>query len=388
MSGSNRGSIYVAGAVQGFTTLVQSMAAAVQSWASVDIDLTVGSVVRALLEAQAGVTLWLEGLVLQVMTMMRLSTSVGADVDSFLADWEFTRVGAVAATCNTVVFSRFTATNAATVPAGSSCLTTDGTQSFIVIADPGQSTWNAGQNAYVIPASTSSATVTAQAVTPGAAGNVSANSITLLTSNIVGVDTVNNIGAASGGINGESDAAARARFALYIQSLARSTVAAIEYGVTSIQPGLDVNIVQNYTYPGNPGGIWSPGSLFVVLDDGTGIPPSSLITAAQNVVNAYRAATVQYYVYAPSVLPVNVGGAVVESAGYVHATVVANVTAAIIAYLNSHVIQQPCPMAEVIAVAMGVPGCQNFFSVTLNSGTADIVPTAVQLVKAVAVTVI
>jgi uncharacterized phage protein gp47/JayE len=377
MSGSNSGSSYVAGTVRGFTTLMQGMAAAVQAGATVAIDLTTGSVLRAALEAYAGVTLWLEALVLQVMTMMRLSTSAGADVDSFVNDWQFTRLGAVASTADSVVFSRFTATDAATIPAGATCMTSDGTQGFTVVADPTQSTWNAALGAYVIPAATASATLTVQAAAPGADGNVAAGSITLLTSVIVGVDAIANTSAAAGGINGESDAATKARFALYIGSLARSTVAAIEYAVTSLQPGLDVNVVENY----NVDDVWQPGSFFVVVDDGSGDPPASLITAAENAVNAYRAASVRYNVYAPSVLAIDVSVLVTSAAGYLHATVTAAVAAAIDALILSTRIQGLLPYAAVTAACMNVPGVANIADLTVNVGVVDIQATAVQVMR-------
>lgn len=373
---------YVKGAVQGFTTMMQSMAAAVQANASTIINLKPGSVLLAGLEAYAGVTLWTESLILQAMTAMRLSSSVGADVDSFVQDWRFSRIGSVPAVCNTVQMSRFTATNPATIPAGMGVLTGDGTQAFTVIADPAQPTWNDALNAYVIPALTSSATVTVQANVPGAAGNVPIGSITLPTTGGVFVDTITNTSPATGGIDGESDAATKARFALYIASLAKSTVPALDYSVTSLQPGIDVNLVENYTSPGPIGGTWQPGSFFMVVDDGSGSPPGTLITAAQNAVNATRAASVRYNVYAPSILTVNAIGFVTVAPGYLQATVADNVATAITALLNSRVIAQAVPFAEVVATGMGVAGVLNFFSVTLNTLTADIVPTQIQLVKA------
>ena len=51
---------------QTFTTLVQNMAAAAQASAKKVLDFTEGSVLRALLEAQAGVQLWLQALVAAV----------------------------------------------------------------------------------------------------------------------------------------------------------------------------------------------------------------------------------------------------------------------------------------------------------------------------------
>ena len=70
--------------LQNFSTLVDSMASTVQGACSSLIDLTVGSVTRAILEASASVGLWLQYLILQVLTMTRLATSIGSDADSWV----------------------------------------------------------------------------------------------------------------------------------------------------------------------------------------------------------------------------------------------------------------------------------------------------------------
>ena len=49
--------------LQDFTTLVRNMAAGVQGSASALIDLTTGSVLRAILEANASLALWLQWLI-------------------------------------------------------------------------------------------------------------------------------------------------------------------------------------------------------------------------------------------------------------------------------------------------------------------------------------
>ncbi|MEJ0047591.1 MAG: hypothetical protein WDN04_16785 [Rhodospirillales bacterium] len=73
--------------VQTFTGLMQQMAAAVQGGATQLIDLTVGAVLRALLEAAASVALWLQWLIVQVLSATRAATSAGPDLDSWMADF-------------------------------------------------------------------------------------------------------------------------------------------------------------------------------------------------------------------------------------------------------------------------------------------------------------
>ena len=81
-----------------FNALVQSMAAAVEASATQLLDLTAGSTLRAVLEANASIGLWMQWLILQVLRTTRAATSDGADLDSWMADLTLTRLPAVAAT--------------------------------------------------------------------------------------------------------------------------------------------------------------------------------------------------------------------------------------------------------------------------------------------------
>ncbi|MEF9481383.1 hypothetical protein [Ralstonia sp. 1B3] len=94
---------------QDWVTLVRNQVAAIQGYAKVLVDLTVGSVLRAVVEANAAVTVWLQGLILQVLAITRAATSSGSDLDTWMADFGLTRLAAVPAT-GSVTFSRFTVT--------------------------------------------------------------------------------------------------------------------------------------------------------------------------------------------------------------------------------------------------------------------------------------
>jgi len=61
----------------------------------------------------------------------------------------------------------------------------------------------------------------------GSSGNVQANTITLISAAISGVDTVTNALAFTNGIDAETDAALRARFQNYINTRCQATAAAI-----------------------------------------------------------------------------------------------------------------------------------------------------------------
>src|SRR5579863_3257606 len=98
--------------LRSFDTIVASAAAAVQAAAATVLDLTVGSVTRAVLEANAGLGLWMQWLILQVLQATRAATSAGSDLDTWMADFGVTRQSAVAAS-GIVTLARFSPAAAA-----------------------------------------------------------------------------------------------------------------------------------------------------------------------------------------------------------------------------------------------------------------------------------
>jgi len=176
--------------VLSFSAMIEQMAATLQGTATALIDLTVGSVLRALLEASASVALWLQWLILQVLSMTRAATSTGPDLDTWMADFSLTRLPAVAS-AGIVTFSRYTPGITATILVGTGVRVTQGTQTFAVVAQASNPAWN-GITGYSLLAGVSSVDVPVAASQPGSAGNVQGGAIGLLSSPIVGVDSVTN----------------------------------------------------------------------------------------------------------------------------------------------------------------------------------------------------
>ncbi|MDE2354611.1 MAG: baseplate J/gp47 family protein, partial [Betaproteobacteria bacterium] len=164
---------------QNFATLVANQVAAIQGAATKLVDLTIGSILRAVVEANAAVALWLQGLVLTLLAKTRAATSNGADLDSWVGDFGLTRLPAVATT-GAVTFARFTPTNAATIPIGSVVQSGDGSQKYTVTIDATNPAYSAGAGGYVIAAGVSSVTVPVQNTVAGAAGNAAAGVVSVL----------------------------------------------------------------------------------------------------------------------------------------------------------------------------------------------------------------
>lgn len=367
--------------VRPFATLVQNFAAGVQGRAAALVDFSVGAVLRAVAEATADLTLWLQSLIVYVLTLTRAATSQGADLDTWYGDWFFARLGAKAAT-GLVTLSRFTADSQVIVPAGAQVQTADGSLIFQITADAANPVYSAALGGYVLGSGVASLDVPVQAVMPagatnGTAWNVLAGQIAQgRSSNLVGIDTVANAAPFTTGVDAETDASYRAGFPLYIAGLARATPDAIRSAVGRLQQGLLCQIVE------------VPGIVTVYVDDGSGATPASVVAQAAAAVNAVRAGGVQTVVLAASRLGAAVQMTVEIEDAYVPDAVVATVTAALARAINALAFGDKLRFTRLEQIAYDAsPGVTNVTAVTLNGGTADLVPATGQTIKADALVV-
>jgi uncharacterized phage protein gp47/JayE len=366
-----------------FPTLVSDMATAIQGRAAALIDFTIGSVLRATVEAIAAVVVWLEGLILLLLQTTRLATSSGSDVDSFVADYGLTRLPATAAT-GTVTFARFTDTMQALVTVGTVVQTADGSQRYAVIADTTNPAYSSTLGGYVIAAGTASLGVLVQNQVAGSAGNVVAGAISVLAQAVPYVDTVTNTANFTTGEDAETDAALRTRFVAYIASLSKATKEAIGEAVASLQLGVSYSITENYDYNGT----YDPGYFYVVVDDGTGSPGSTFLSACSNAIDAVRGFTIRFGVFAPVTETANVVMAATIASGYDPTATKALARAAVQAYIASLQLGQSLAYTRLAQIAYDAsPGITNITGLTLNGGTSDLAATAQQRILTGTVTV-
>lgn len=361
---------------QSFSTLVQNQAVAIQTKASALVDFTVGSVLRAVVEATSSVVLWLQGLILQVMALTRAATSNGSDLDTWMNDWGFYRLGASGAS-GYVTFARFTATLQAVVPVGAICQSADGSQQFSVILDLTNSAYSSTAGGFVIPAGVTSIACLVTSVTASSGSNVAANAVTVLKTPIAGVDYINNAGAFTGGASAEVDSSFRTRFWLYIAALRAGTEGAVAYAVASLQVGAAYTLTEDYT----TAGVYQPGYFYVVVDDGTGTPPASLVSNAYLAIDAIRPVGTTFATFPPSILYASVSLILTTAAGFSHTAVVGAVGQAITTYINTAGLGNPVVYFRIAQIAMDTPGVTDISGFTLNGLTLDVTPTASQTVK-------
>jgi uncharacterized phage protein gp47/JayE len=364
--------------LKGFTQLVEDMSAALQSSATTLVDVSIGSVLRAIFEANASVVLWLQWLILQVLQTTRASTSTGTDLDSWMADFGLNRLPATPAT-GIVTFSRFAPNLAATIPAGSIVKTSDGMLSFSVTEDHALSIWQPASSGYVIPSGVASADLPVTCATSGSTGNVLAATITVIAASLPGVDQVTNANPLPNGTDRETDQAFRSRFQGYLASLSRATLGAVQNAIAGVRQGLDVAIEQNTGAGGAP----QVGALLVIVDDGTGYPSADLLSDVASAVDAVHPIGTTFAVVPPQVLTVNVS-LTAEFASANGATVgIPSIQNYVASYLNGLPVGRTASVTRVAQHAYRAgSGLQNITDIELNGASTDVIPALLTVIKA------
>jgi len=359
--------------LQNFTTLVSNMAASAQGACSTLIDVTVGSVLRALLESSASVALWLQYLILQVLSMTRLATSTGSDVDSWVGDFGLTRLPALPATGIVVMTSLSPTSQGATIPNGALVKTADGSQGFTVTGGP-----------YSRPPGQASVSVPVTAASFGPVGNVQAGTVTILGTAIPGVDTVSNPVPFTGGTAAETDSALRARFVTYLNTRVRATEQAVANAILSVQQGLTYVIQENVTYAG----LALPGNFSVVVDDGSGAPPQSLLTSVYAAIDAVRPIGSTFSVNGPVLIQAVVVLTVATNGSNSFASTQQSVETAVADYIDGLAVGQALPFSRLAGLAYAADSSiSNVLNVQLNGATDDIGGGSTTVVRAQSVVV-
>jgi uncharacterized phage protein gp47/JayE len=364
--------------LQTFQQLLQRMSVAVQSSASQLVDLSVGSVLRAVLEANASIGLWIQWLIVQTLSMTRAATSSGSDLDSWMADFSLTRQPATAAR-GIATFSRLLTGTTTNIPAGTQVKTSSGNLAFEVAVDTRNAAWQAASGSYVLPLGVTAIDLPITATLPGSSGNVSAGVITAVATAVPGLDSVSNASALSGGFDAETDAKFRTRFRDYINSRSLATVTAIGYSIIALQQSLRYRLFENT----DSTGAWSPGQFLIIVDDGSGYPSASVLANVYAVVDKVRPIGSSFMVRAPNVVSVDVAISLTGGAESLDAAVTSLVIAAVSDYINGLPIGGTLSTTRIAEVAYRIGQFQaNILSVAIDDTAADLAAPDTGLLRA------
>jgi uncharacterized phage protein gp47/JayE len=353
--------------IRSFTTIVRDMSAAITTSASSLIDMSVGSVLRAIIEANAAIVLWVQWLTILTLQVTRAATSTGPDLDSWMADFSLSRLPASPGS-GVITVSRYSTTAAAYLPAGSIVKTQDGSVSFLVAIDLTNSCWVPTLNAYSLAIGVTAIDVPITAAVSGLSGNVLANVITLLASPVGGIDLINNENATSGGSAAETDQAFRIRFTAWFAARSRATIDAIGYAVSQVQAGLNYVIRENVDAQGN----LRPGNVLIVVSDGSGALSNDLFNSLSIAVGAVRPVGTSFSIQPPQITQVQIGLAI-DCPELSVSTVQSVLNSAIENYVNTLDIGGTLSLTRISQlIYLTEPSIINVSNVTLNGGQADL----------------
>jgi uncharacterized phage protein gp47/JayE len=352
-----------------FTDIVRDMSAGITASAGRLIDISVGSVLRAIIDANAAIVLWVQWLVLLTLQATRAATSSGADLDSWMADFSLSRLPAVTAS-GTATFSRFSGTSTAFVPLATVIKTQDGSVSFVVTIDVSNRAWQAALNLYSLAPGVMSIDLPIIASIPGMTGNVLSNTITILASAVPGIDSINNSGMTSGGGDAETDAAFRIRFANFFASRSRATLDAIGYAISLVGPNLGYVIQENV----DAGGKFRLGNMLVVVDDKSGLLAEVLLNSLSVAIDAVRPVGTTFSIQPPQIIPVQVGLSLELPLGLSVVTTQGLLQAAIENYINNLPIGSTLSITRISQLAYWTESrIINISNVVLNGYGLDLV---------------
>lgn len=324
-----------------FLPILSSMVSAVRANTDQLTDFNPGGVTRTWLEAAA--------LALDELWWGTAQGIADAIPEAAYLAFGFERLPAVYA-LGTVTFSLKTpATAGVSIPAGTTvhALGSAGIQ-YITVES---ATLAAGQTSVQVPVRASG---------PGADYNVAAGALTALSSLPgAGLSVTNELPIQSGR-DAETDSERRLRFAAYILTLARGTVAALDYAARSaalISNGAIVEQVRHVAMAE------MPGIVDLYVHNGAGRTSADLVAAVRAIIEGgggqstpgWRAAGVEVRYHAMADVPVSVTGVAQVAAGYTAAAVHAHASGAVDALFRSFQ-GSFLPVPAIRAALYSVPG--------------------------------
>jgi len=292
-----------------------------------DIDLSDTSPLSEFLRsiAQEEALLW--QVLEDVYYSAYIDFATGVNLDRVAALLGVTRKPATKAT-GTVTFSRSTpASSDIYIPLGTR-VSTSGDNPIIFETTQGV-TLTAGSTSVDAPI---------QAVEAGTAGNVAANTITVIVDPISGIESVNNSSPTTGGADTESDASLRLRAKQAVEGFGGGTVAAIESAIKAVDGVIDALVTEDTTNH----------TVTAIVEGGA----DADIDAA---IEDTRPAGIQVTWQRPTYVDIYVDVQVTQESG-APSTVLSDVQQAVIDYISSLGIGDDVIYNKVIDAVMSVEG--------------------------------
>lgn len=369
-----------------FQTLVTNFITAMQATNPSLTDVSENSVCLAFAEASAHNALTLENIAINLLAVTRMATSTDDDLDTFGAQFGFSRLTPTYAS-GQVEFSRNSPGTLGFIPVGSQVQSADGSQTYTVILDTGNPSWNPSLNGYALFAGVISIDVPVVADNPGIVGNAAIGAISVAGSALVGVDNVTNPIAFTNAVANESDDSYRSRFVNFINSRSLGTTTAIASAIDSLGMNLTYNILDGV----NISGTLTPGIVSVYVDDGTSGAPiaSSKVAQVNLTIQSVRSAGVQAFAYPAAKVNANINFSLAVLPGVDKNAVIAAINQALPALINKLPVGTALTFYSIPSMVYNAAPGQilSIENLTLNGATVDIGGAANQAVRLSSLTV-
>jgi uncharacterized phage protein gp47/JayE len=210
--------------------------------------------------------------------------------------------------------------------------------------------------------SAGTAVVVAQAATTGSSGNTVNGASLILSAAPSGIYSTATVVSMSGGTDIETDASLLSRLLFRLRNPPCGGAAHDYYSWA-----MDVDgVTAAYVYPNRRG----LGTTDVVIMTDGGIPPTSLVGAAQSSIDKVRPVQADFLCFGPSAITVNVTGTLILATGYALSDVRAAISAALGAYFSGLKPGEAVYLNRIRAIIADVPGVLDF---SLTLPTANIV---------------
>ena len=289
-----------------------------------------------------------------------------------MADFSLSRLPAVTSS-GIATFSRFSGTATVFVAAGTVVKTQDGSVSFAVTVDLSNPAWQPSLSAYSLSPGVMSLDLPIAALISGQAGDVLANTITVLASPVSGIDTINNAAPTTGGEDPESDAAFRIRFANFFAARSRATLDAVGYAISLVGTNLSYVILENTDAAGS----FYLGNMLIIVDDGSGSLSDSLFNSLSLAIQAVRPLGTTFSIQPPQIVQVQVSLSVQLPTSLSATTTQSLLQATIETYIINLPIGSALSLTRISLLAYQTESqIINVSNVTLNGQAADLIASA------------
>lgn len=287
-----------------FSQLVTDQTNAIRAKCAEFMDFSIGSILLSWVESNSFVTLWLQEQLVKLLSIIRASTIADDDrvsLDSWFKDFGYARLDGVAATGDLTI-SRKNPTAEGVLPLNAEFSKENSTIIYGPVADLKNSYYHEDTKTYRLPIGTGGISIPVECKVIGQQGNTDANTITVLKTSLIGIETCTNPKAFISGRDAATNAQAKNDFIQFLLNYAKANEGTFEYTLNN-----NANIKRYRIIPWyNPILSIQIGEVQIYISGDSPELPSGIIPAIAEEINAIKAAGIFISLLPAIVLPLDI----------------------------------------------------------------------------------